>query len=422
MATIDRFGNSEHAAPVRARSANLAFFRSATTWFAIAAAGIAVVFIGLALDAYRHNHSATEESLLSFGNPGHLVAAIGLGMAAVSTLAGLSLSAFRGADTHHDLLRRIAPVTGAWVVMAGIAVASITYIAASGATLGHSDGSGASAAASTTHNHDAGSTSAESGGIVQGLQQNGLEAGTTPTPPASVPGALTQGADGTNHSAHDKGKQPTFTQIDTMTDEQLLPLFPPGTMTLADIPKLRDQLRQVHDVALKYPTTDAAKAAGYVNTTSDVPYMGEHWLNYDVIRSGKFDPSRPSGLLYSKIGPGGTEQLVGIWYLMLPGIGGVTASQPPQATWAGNLALWHEHDGLCLVGLTGASEGETPESCKAKGGSYTAALKWMMHVWVAPGHDNPDGVFSYLNGALFQQQQAAGNTGAPVQQNGTIPQ
>ena len=421
MATMDRFGSTDHAEPVKARAANLSFLASATTWFALAAAGVAVVFIGLALDAYRHNHSAAEESLLSLSNPGHLVAAIGLALAAVSTLAGLSLSALRGAETHTAVLRRVAPVTAAWVLMAGIGVASITYIAASGATIGHSHATDTTAAAST-HNHDTTGANAESGGIVQGLQQNGLGGANPTPPPASVPGALTQGADGTNHGAHDKGKQPTFTQIDTMTDEQLLPLFPAGTMTLSDIPRLRDQLRQVRAVALKYPTTDAAKAAGYVNTTSDVPYMGEHWLNYDVIRSGKFDPNKPSGLLYSKIGAGGTEQLVGVWYLMIPGIGGVTASAPPQSTWAGNLALWHEHDGLCLVGLKSASEGETAESCKAKGGNFTASLKWMMHVWVAPGQDNPDGVFSYLNGALFQEQQAAGNTGAPVQQNGTIAQ
>jgi hypothetical protein len=222
---------------------------------------------------------------------------------------------------------------------------------------------------------------------------------------------------------HDAGKQPTYTQIETMTDKQLLPLFPAGTMTLADIPKLRTQLEEVHAVALKYPTADDAKAAGYVNTTSDVPYMGEHYINFNILRSGKFDPNSPSGLLYSKIGPGGQEQLVGIWYLMVPGIGGITAATPPTNTWAGNIALWHEHDGLCLVGTSSASEGETAASCKAKGGAYTAALKWMLHVWVVPGHENSDGVFAYLNNDLFAQQQAAGNTAAPIaQQNGTIAQ
>ena len=98
---------------------------------------------------------------------------------------------------------------------------------------------------------------------------------------------------------------------------------------------------------------------------------------------------------------------------MVPGLGGVTAATRRTNTWAGNIALWHEHDGLCLVGTSSASEGETPASCKAKGGAYTAALKWMMHVWVVPGHENADGVFAYLNNGLYTEQQAAGNTAAP---------
>lgn len=417
MTTMDRFEHTDHTTSLRARSMNLALVSSLTTWFALAASGTVIVFIGLAVDAYRHNHSAAEESLLSFSNPGHVVVAAGLVLTGVSTLIGLSISAFRGIETRRELLRRVVPVTAAWVLTAAVAVASITYLAASGATIGHSHGT--ATAAAPAHDHGAGTT-AESGGIVQGLQQNGLAPGAAPTAAANVPGALTQGADGSGHSAHDKGKQPTYTQIVTLTDAQLLPLFPPGTMTLADIPRLRQQLEEVHQVALKYPTPDAAKAAGYVRTTSDVPYMGEHWVNYAVIRSGVFDPNRPSGLLFSKIDNSGTAKLVGVWYLMVPGVGGVTASAPPTNTWAGNLALWHEHNGLCLVGLKSASEGETAASCAAKGGTFTPSLKWMMHVWVAPGQDNPDGVFAYLNGALYKQQVAAANAGTPAQPSGTI--
>ncbi|MHB8515646.1 MAG: hypothetical protein ACYDCT_09710 [Dehalococcoidia bacterium] len=419
MTAMDRFGSTEHPHSLRERTMNLALLSSLTTWFGLAAAGIIVVFLGLGVDAYRHNHSAAEESLLSFSNPGHVVAAIGLVLAGFSTLIGFSISAFHGIETRQAMLRRMAPVTAAWVLTAAVAVASITYLAASGATIGHSPGAGTTAATTAAHVHGAGTT-AEAGGIVQGLQQNGLAPATATAAASSVPGALTQGADGSGHSAHDKGKQPTYTQIATLTDAQLLPLFPSGTMTLAEIPKLRQQLEAVRQVALKYPTPDAAKAGGYTRTTSDVPFMGEHWLNYEVIRSGIFDPSRPSGLLFSKIDSSGTEKLVGVWYLMVPGVGGVTASAPPSNTWAGNLALWHQHNGLCLVGLSSASEGETAASCKAKGGSFTPSLKWMMHVWVAPGQDNPDGVFAYLNNALYQQQVAAGNTGAPVQPNGTI--
>lgn len=90
-----------------------------------------------------------------------------------------------------------------------------------------------------------------------------------------------------------------------------------------------------------------------------------------------------------------------------PGINGVTRDTEPDG-FAGNLDLWHAHTGLCLVALKGASEGETKESCTAKGGNFTADLRWMMHVWVTPETtENPQGVFAYLNNDLFQKQQAA---------------
>ncbi|HEY7802081.1 MAG TPA: hypothetical protein VIE40_05355 [Dehalococcoidia bacterium] len=417
---MNRFQGTEHRPDVPKRSASFSFANSATFWFALIAVGMALLLAGLGIDVYRQNHGTTGESLLNLWNPGHLLAAAGIALSTLSALAGLTVCALRGIDTRPALLRRAAPVTAAWVLIAAIGVGSLTYIA------GNSGNAGSPALATAeVHNHSettAPTSDPESGGIVQGLQANGIATDSGDSGSSSTTLGQ-QAADPHAGHVHDAGKQPTYTQIETMTDKQLLPLFPAGTMTLADIPKLRTQLEEVHAVALKYPTADDAKAAGYVNTTSDVPYMGEHYINFNILRSGKFDPNSPSGLLYSKIGPGGQEQLVGIWYLMVPGIGGITAATPPTNTWAGNIALWHEHDGLCLVGTSSASEGETAASCKAKGGAYTAALKWMLHVWVVPGHENSDGVFAYLNNDLFAQQQAAGNTAAPIaQQNGTIAQ
>ena len=80
MGDMDRFTESQRADERPARAANTAWLSASATWFAAAAAGMLIVFIGLAVDAYRHNHSATEESLLSFGNPGHLIAAIGIAL------------------------------------------------------------------------------------------------------------------------------------------------------------------------------------------------------------------------------------------------------------------------------------------------------------------------------------------------------
>jgi hypothetical protein len=406
MTTLDRYSASEREAERPAREASFAWLRATTTWFAAAAIGMLIVFLGLIVDAYRHNHGAGEESLLSFGNPGHLIAGIGLALTSVSVLLGLSISALKGATSAEHAIRRFVPVTAAWVAVSAMAIGSITYIGASGVTVGHSHSGGTSAAADARV-----APADDAGGVAQALKGQGIptDGGGAPpagtTDPASVPGALVQGVDGNGGHVHDHGKQPTFTQIDSMGADQVLPLFPADTVSAVDLPKLKEQIEQVRAVALAYPTTDDAAKAGYVRTTSDVPFMGEHWLNYDYVRDGIFDPNKPEGLLFSKV-DSGPEKLVGVWFLQIPGIGGVLRDSEPQG-FAGSLDLWHAHTGLCLVGFKGASEGETKESCTAKGGSFTPDLRWMMHVWVAPLQDNPDGVFAYLNSDLWAKQQAA---------------
>jgi hypothetical protein len=246
-------------------------------------------------------------------------------------------------------------------------------------------------------------------GVARALEEEGI-GGDDKTDPSSVQGALTQGASGHPDGRHDHGKHATFTQMTSKSDEELVSLFPEGTVSREDIPGLRTQLQQVRGVAERLNTPASANAAGYVNTTSDVPFMGQHYLNFDYVRDGIFDPAKPEGLLFSKI-DGGEPKLVGVWFLQIPGIGGVTREVEP-AGFTGSLDLWHAHVGLCLVGLSGASEGETRESCTAKGGRFTADLRWMMHVWVTPETtENPNGFFAYLNGDLFEKQQAAKSGG-----------
>ncbi len=419
MAGMDRFEGAERGVSRPPRKANLAWLAEPTTWFGLATLGMIIVFGGLGVDAYKHNHSTTEESLLSFSNPGHLIAAIGLALTSVSAVAGLTLAALRGTSTAEHAVRRLAPVTVAVVALVAVVVGSGTYMAATGASIGHTHL--ASTSALTPAQSQAGSLDA--GGVAAALKQGGIDlnAGGGAAPGSSndaiaaqagqVPGSLTQGSNGaaSGHAQHDHGKQPTFTQVEAMSASQLLPLFPPNTISETDFPTWKSQVEAVHDFALKFASPEDAKKAGYINTTSDVPYMGEHYLNLDLLRKGVFDPAHPTGLLYSKVGPGGAEQLVGVWFLLVPGINGVTRDTEPQG-FAGNLDLWHAHTGLCLVGLSGASEGETKESCTAKGGAFTADLRWMMHVWVAPLQENPDGVFAYLNGDLFAKQQAAGKS------------
>jgi hypothetical protein len=401
-----------------ARTRDFAWLGESMTWFAAGVIGMLIVFVGLAVDAYRHNNGAGEESLLSFGNPGHAIAAIGLAVTSAAMLAGLSVAALKGVDTANLAIRRFIPVTAAWVAVATVAISSVTYIGASGVTVGHShdDGNGDTVAAAEDDHHDG--QDGGDAGVAQALEEEGISG--TDTDPDTVQGALTQGASGHPDGRHDHGKHATFTELTSKSDEELVSLFPENTVTEEDLPSLRSQVIQVREVALKFPTTASANAGGYVNTTSDVPFMGQHYLNFDYVRDGIFDPAKPEGLLYSKI-DGGEPKLVGVWFLQIPGIGGVKKDVEPVG-FAGDLDLWHAHVGLCLVGLSGASEGETKEGCEAKGGRFTADLRWMMHVWVAPeASENPDGFFAYLNGDLYNKQQAAKQAGGEAAPSGVTP-
>jgi len=412
MSTLDRYGSAERSGDRGAREVGASWLAQASTWFALAIAGMLVVFVGLGIDAWRHDNGAEEESLLSLGNPGHLVAGIGLLITSLAALIGFSATALRGVDSAQSAVRRMVPVTAAWVAVAAVGISSITYIGATGATVGHSD-HGDSSVAAGDHDHD---DAVGEAGIADALDEEGLIG--DDVDPSTVRGALTQGASGHPDGRHDHGKQPTFAQWTALSDAELLPLFPEGTVKAEDLPLLREQIMAVRSVAERYKTVEDANAAGYVNTTSDVPFMGMHFLNFNYVRDGKFDPLQPEGLLFSKVDDG-PPKLVGVWFLLLPGVGepGLTREVQPEG-FASDLDLWHAHLGLCLVGTEDASEGETRESCDAKGGRFTADLRWMMHVWVADGFDNPDGAFAYLNGDLYKQQVAAQGFGEG--QEGTI--
>lgn len=369
-------------------------------WFVFAIAGMVVVFVGLAVDGYQHNNGADEESLISLTNPGHLIAGIGLLITSFAALAGLSISMLRNVETADSALRRFVPVTAAWVLVAAAGIGSATYLGASGATVGHSNHDEALVAAET---HDDSHDASGDAGVAEALQDEGIIGGTD-ADPNEVAGVLNQGASGHPDGKHDNGKHATFTQVRTMSPDELAPLFPAGLISDEEMPQLQQQIMASRAVAESLNTPEKASAAGYSQTTNDVPFMGEHWLNYSYVRDGVFDPSKPEGLLFSTVD--GERKLVGVWHLLIPGIGDVKKDAEP-AGFAGDLDLWHAHIGLCIVQLSGASEGETRESCEDKGGNFIADLRWMMHVWVAPeGTENPDGVFAYLNGDLFEKQQA----------------
>ncbi len=213
--------------------------------------------------------------------------------------------------------------------------------------------------------------------------------------------------------AHDVGRHPNFDGFMEMDSATILRNVPGGTLLPDEVDLLKEQLAAVRAFAEEHSTTAKATAANFSNYTNDVPFMGKHYLNLGYVGDGVFDPSKPEGLLFSTWGGGedAEDQLVGVWFLLVPGQAGSSEAIPPQG-FAGNLDLWHEHHGLCTRnGII--SEDNTREGCAADGGSYTGDLKWMMHVWVWPETaDNVDGVFTYLNYGLFEQQNVLGDAGA----------
>jgi hypothetical protein len=218
--------------------------------------------------------------------------------------------------------------------------------------------------------------------------------------------------DATTHDHRDLGAGPTFTQLETLPDDQLLGLFPAGSMTADDVPRFKSEIMQLRRFVQTIRTADDARAAGYFQATNDVPYMGEHWINGQYLTDGVFDPSKPEGLLFSTVD--GVHQVVGVWFLQLPGVGDVSATTEPRG-FTGDFDQWHAHVGLCVVGTQEAKEGESRDACLAKGGDYTADLRWMLHVWVAPeAAENSRSVVAYLNAELNDKQQATSAAAAPI--------
>ncbi len=106
--------------------------------------------------------------------------------------------------------------------------------------------------------------------------------------------------------------------------------------------------------------------------------------------SGTFDPSRVQALIYDGTSP--TSGIVGLMYT-----GG--AATAPEG-FAGPNDHWHRHSGVCLKGadvLFPVDADVTAEQCSAAGGRYMATTTWMVHAWVVPSWESPNGVFSHEN-------------------------
>ncbi len=158
---------------------------------------------------------------------------------------------------------------------------------------------------------------------------------------------------------------------------------------------LREQLTEARGVALQYPTVAEATAAGYRLAGGFAPGSGAHYISYGgMTRPDTFDPTHPLALIYDGIAP--TSQVVGLMYY---GMG----DSPPEG-FAGPNDHWHRHSSVCIKnGPSGlevpfpADADVTEAQCAAVQGNFLKVTGWMVHAWVVPSWESPQGVFSHDN-------------------------
>ena len=175
----------------------------------------------------------------------------------------------------------------------------------------------------------------------------------------------------------------------------------PQAISKPDRAELARQLVLAREVALQYPTVADAERAGLHRAGPFAPGLGAHYINYanaggdaDGVMSDD-DIRKPIAWIYDGTHP--DSHVSGLFYSrgMQDGIG-----------FAGPNDTWHVHKDICIVqganGIDtplGADHSTTKAECDAIKGSLLKQTGYLLHVWVVPGYESPEGVFSHLSSA-----------------------
>ena len=170
-------------------------------------------------------------------------------------------------------------------------------------------------------------------------------------------------------------------------------VFPQEPVSANDRALLAKQLTDAREVAERYSTVAKAEAAGYTAVTKYIPLIGAHYMRFVSVDS-TFDLEQPEMLLYDGNDP--TSKIVGLSYY-------VRSKWEPKG-FAGPNDHWHQHLGLCLEKnrpFVIGSENTSLAECIERGGVKSSGTDgWMVHAWVVPSWESPQGVFSAENAQL----------------------
>jgi len=193
-------------------------------------------------------------------------------------------------------------------------------------------------------------------------------------------------------------KSHAFQQILAGNDTEQAELAPTVPLSPKDQAIMTQQLTAAYQAAEKFPTVAAAKAAGMVLAGGMAPGVGAH---YQVIGAsdltsldGSFNPSEPASWIYASTA--NDAPIVGVMYESL-------TAQPPSG-FIGPNDHWHRHSNLCVQFTPGkiavpfaADQNVTPQECSDVHGVFMKKTVWMVHAWVIPGWQSPQGTFSHDN-------------------------
>ena len=210
---------------------------------------------------------------------------------------------------------------------------------------------------------------------------------------------------------HNKMAQPDTdeqaSEKDAMTDmahmhgsNPHMTMTPMRPLAAGDKQKADEVVSQLKAGIEKYRDYHVALNEGFRIFAPSVPQPEYHFTNYGngFLATMKFDPARPTSLLYKKTTDG--YELVGAMYTMPKR---ATPEQLDERVPL-SIAMWHLHTNLCMPKLADIKTADwtrfglkgsiaTQEACDAAGGRFRPSVfGWMVHVY--PYESSPEKIFA----------------------------
>ncbi len=192
----------------------------------------------------------------------------------------------------------------------------------------------------------------------------------------------------------------TFQSIVAGNDTEQSELAKWVPLDAADQAALTTQLSQALQAAERYPTVASAKAAGMILAGGMAPGVGAHYqeISADAFKGinpdGSVNPLYPASWIYASTAD--NAPVVGVMYESL--------ADTAPAGFVGPNDHWHRHSNVCVQFNNGkigvpfaADQNITPQECADVHGDFMQKTVWMVHAWVVPGWESPQGVFSHDN-------------------------